>query len=151
MTNSSFLEKNMEFLIEESDDLLSEQNKLQYHYRAVQRQQQQQQKWIQQRVWKDFLLLVSIFYFVVHVSLVFNSQRFNELQKQDNIQRRRNGEAELPEKGDDSDPLWKPIPAPSQLDTMVIQSQIEYYCDQTNQTAGASINKHYMLNSLHKK
>merc|ERR1712054_212790 len=109
-----------EFLIEESDDLLSEQNKLQYHYRAVQRQQQQQQKWIQQR-------------------------------KQDNIQRRRNGEAELPEKGDDSDPLWKPIPAPSQLDTMVIQSQIEYYCDQTNQTAGASINKHYMLNSLHKK
>lgn len=50
LSNTRLLEKNLEYLIEESDDLISEQHKLQYHQRAVQRQQQQQAKWIQQRV-----------------------------------------------------------------------------------------------------
>jgi len=120
LTNTRLLEKNLEFLIEESDDLIAEQHKLQYHQRAVQRQQQQQAKWIQQR-------------------------------KQENLSRRRKGEDELPEKGDENDPLWKPIAPPSQLDSLLITNQIQFYCDQTNQLIGASLDKHILLSGLHKK
>eukprot|EP00211_Chloroparvula_japonica_P007624 CAMPEP_0119118976 /NCGR_PEP_ID=MMETSP1310-20130426/674_1 /TAXON_ID=464262 /ORGANISM="Genus nov. species nov., Strain RCC2339" /LENGTH=329 /DNA_ID=CAMNT_0007108385 /DNA_START=52 /DNA_END=1041 /DNA_ORIENTATION=+ len=119
MTSNTRLEKSLEVLIDESEELIGEHHKLQYYHRALQRQQQQQQKWIQQR-------------------------------KLENAKRRRNGESELPEKGDESDPLWKPIPPPSQLDSLLHQSQLGYFCDQTNQLVGASLNKHYMLSSLHK-
>jgi len=120
LTNSRLLQKNLEYLIEESDDLISEQHKLQYHQRSVQRQQQQQAKWIQQR-------------------------------KQENLARRRKGEEELPEKGDENDPLWKPIVSPAQLDSLLITNQIQFYCDQTNQLLGASLDKHILLSGLHKK
>lgn len=120
-TSTQLLEKNMEFLIEESEELISEQNKLQYgYYRAVQRQQQQQAKWIQQR-------------------------------KQDNVARRRKGQQELPEKGDESDPTWKPIPPPSQLESLLITNQIQYYCEQINKLAGGSLDKHMIINGLSKK
>jgi len=47
--SNSFLEKNLEFLIDCLDELGTEQNKFQYHQRAVQRQQQQQAQWLQKR------------------------------------------------------------------------------------------------------
>jgi translation initiation factor 3 subunit H len=120
MTSSQLLQKNLEFMIEESEELISEQNKLQYHYRAVQRQQQQQSKWIQQR-------------------------------KQENAARRRKGQEELPEKGDESDPVWKPIPPPPQLESLLITNQIQYYCEQGNKLLGASLDKHMIMNGLSKR
>lgn len=120
VTSSQVLEKNMEFLIEETEELISEQNKLQYHYRAVQRQQQSQSKWLQQR-------------------------------KQENANRRRRGQQELPEKGDEADPIWKPIPPPPQLDSLLITNQIGYYCDQVNELAGGNYSKHMIINGLSKK
>jgi translation initiation factor 3 subunit H len=119
-TSNQLLEKNMEFLIEESEELISEQNKLQYHYRALQRQQQSQSKWIQQR-------------------------------KQENAARRRKGQEELPEKGDESDPVWKPIPPPPQLESLLITNQIQYYCEQGNKLLGASLDKHMIMNGLSKR
>ena len=50
LSTNPFLEKNMEFLVEYIDELVGEQNKLQNHYRAVQRQQQQQTAWYAKRV-----------------------------------------------------------------------------------------------------
>eukprot|EP00008_Paramoeba_atlantica_P003135 CAMPEP_0201490294 /NCGR_PEP_ID=MMETSP0151_2-20130828/26001_1 /ASSEMBLY_ACC=CAM_ASM_000257 /TAXON_ID=200890 /ORGANISM="Paramoeba atlantica, Strain 621/1 / CCAP 1560/9" /LENGTH=326 /DNA_ID=CAMNT_0047876205 /DNA_START=89 /DNA_END=1069 /DNA_ORIENTATION=+ len=120
MTDQQLLKKNLEFLIDETEELISEQNKLQFHYRAVQRQQQSQSKWVQQR-------------------------------KMENAARRRKGDDELPEKGDESDPIWKPIPPPSQLDSLLISNQIQYYCNQTNQMTGSSLDKQMILNGLYKK
>jgi len=120
MSSGQLLEKNLEFLIDESEEMISEQHKLQFHYRAVQRQQQQQAKWIQQR-------------------------------KQENLARKRKNEEELPEQGDDNDPVWKPIAPPSQLDSLLITNQIRLYCDQTNQLAGVSLDKLFLFNGLSKK
>jgi hypothetical protein len=50
LTKTMTLEKNVDLLIDESEELITEQHKLQFHYRAVQRQHQQQAKWVQQRV-----------------------------------------------------------------------------------------------------
>ncbi|PNX92556.1 eukaryotic translation initiation factor 3 subunit h-like protein, partial [Trifolium pratense] len=49
LSTSSLMERNMEFLIECMDDLSVEQQKLQYHYRSLSRQQAQQQAWLQKR------------------------------------------------------------------------------------------------------
>jgi len=49
LSTNPFMERNLEFLIECLDDLGVEQNKFQYHQRAVQRQQAQQSAWLQKR------------------------------------------------------------------------------------------------------
>jgi len=120
MSNTQLLEKSLEYLMEESEDLIAEQNKLQFHHRQVLRQQQQQAKWIQQR-------------------------------KQENIARRSRGEEELPEKGDESDAVWKSLAPPSPLDSLLITNQIQFYCEQTNQLTGASLDKQILLGGLYKK
>ncbi|KAJ4830328.1 Eukaryotic translation initiation factor 3 subunit H [Turnera subulata] len=49
LSTSPYLERNVEFLIECMDDLQVEQQRLQYHYRNLSRQQAQQQAWLQKR------------------------------------------------------------------------------------------------------
>ncbi|KAG0494938.1 hypothetical protein HPP92_005932 [Vanilla planifolia] len=49
LSTSPFMERNLEFLIECMDDLSAEQNKFQYYYRNLSRQQAQQQAWLQKR------------------------------------------------------------------------------------------------------
>ncbi|KAG6787297.1 hypothetical protein POTOM_008936 [Populus tomentosa] len=49
LSTSPYLERNVEFLIECMDDLSGEQQKFQYHYRNLSRQQAQQQAWLQKR------------------------------------------------------------------------------------------------------
>ncbi|KAH9649394.1 eukaryotic translation initiation factor 3 subunit H [Citrus sinensis] len=49
LSSSPFLERNMEFLIECMDDLSVEQQKFQFYYRSLTRQQAQQQSWLQKR------------------------------------------------------------------------------------------------------
>eukprot|EP00246_Nothoceros_aenigmaticus_P003895 TRINITY_DN15123_c0_g1_i1.p1 TRINITY_DN15123_c0_g1~~TRINITY_DN15123_c0_g1_i1.p1 ORF type:complete len:351 (+),score=61.13 TRINITY_DN15123_c0_g1_i1:26-1054(+) len=49
LSTNPFVEKNLEFLIECMDDLSMEQQKFQYYYRNVSRQQSQQQAWLQKR------------------------------------------------------------------------------------------------------
>ncbi|OEL38090.1 Eukaryotic translation initiation factor 3 subunit H, partial [Dichanthelium oligosanthes] len=49
LSTAPFMERNLEFLIGCMDDLSSEQNKFQYYYRNVSRQQSQQQAWLQKR------------------------------------------------------------------------------------------------------
>ncbi|CAI7830399.1 unnamed protein product [Closterium sp. NIES-54] len=50
-----FLETNLGCLSDCMDDLSAEQQRFQYHYRSVQRQQQQQLAWVQKRRWDNAL------------------------------------------------------------------------------------------------
>ncbi|EFJ10502.1 hypothetical protein SELMODRAFT_271999 [Selaginella moellendorffii] len=49
LSTNPFMEKNLEFLIECMDDLSMEQQKFQFYYRNLARQQTQQQAWLQKR------------------------------------------------------------------------------------------------------
>ncbi|KAL3694955.1 hypothetical protein R1sor_008606 [Riccia sorocarpa] len=100
LSTSPFMEKNLEFLIECMDDLGMEQQKFQYYYRNLSRQQGQQQAWLQKR-------------------------------RAENMARRAAGEEPLPEE-DSNNPLFKPIPEPSRLDSYLITNQVNNYCNQIN-------------------
>lgn len=49
----------------------------------------------------------------------------------DNMARKAAGEELLPEE-DPSNPVFKPIPEPSRLDSFLITNQISNYCNQIN-------------------
>ncbi|CAL9135198.1 unnamed protein product [Musa textilis] len=49
LSTAPYMERNLEFLIDCMEDLSSEQNKFQYYYRSLSRQQAQQQAWLQKR------------------------------------------------------------------------------------------------------
>jgi len=49
LSTNPFMERNMDFLIECMDDLSMEQQKFQFYYRSLSRQQSQQQAWLQKR------------------------------------------------------------------------------------------------------
>ncbi|XP_042456527.1 eukaryotic translation initiation factor 3 subunit H-like [Zingiber officinale] len=49
LSTAPYMERNLEFLIDCMEDLSAEQNKFQYYYRNLSRQQAQQQTWLQKR------------------------------------------------------------------------------------------------------
>jgi translation initiation factor 3 subunit H len=118
LSTNPFLEKNLEFLIECLDDLSQEQNKFQYYQRNLQKQQYQQNQWVQKR-------------------------------KLENIARKKAGEEILPEE-DSSNPIFKPIPEPNRLESVLITNQINNYCKQLNQFSATSLSKVYLLGALQK-
>merc|ERR1712070_356172 len=118
LSTNPFLSKNLEFLIQYVDDLCMEQQKYQNFERQLQRQKQDQQKFIMKR-------------------------------KEENKQRRDNGEELLPEE-DSTNPVFKPLPQPSRLEGLLISHQIETYCTQINRFTGASFTKLFLAGSLHK-
>lgn len=117
LSTAPFMERNLEFLIDCMDDLSSEQNKLQYYYRNLSRQQTQQQTWLQKR-------------------------------RTENLARKAAGEEPLPEE-DPSNPIFKPIPEPSRLDSYLITNQVSNYCNQINGAAGQSFSRLYFMKALH--
>ncbi|KAK1281889.1 Eukaryotic translation initiation factor 3 subunit H [Acorus calamus] len=117
LSTNPFLERNVEFLIECMDDLAVEQQKFQFYYRNLSRQQTQQQTWLQQR-------------------------------RIDNNARKAAGEEPLPEE-DPSNPIFKPIPEPSRLDSFLITNQISNYCNQINGVVGQSLSRSYLMKALH--
>lgn len=116
LSTSSLMERNMEFLIECMDDLSMEQQKFQFYYRSLSRQQAQQQAWLQKR-------------------------------RAENMTRKAAGEDPLPEE-DPTNPIFKPIPEPSRLDSFLITNQIANYCNQINGVSGQSLNKLYLMKAL---
>ncbi|KAL0366709.1 UNVERIFIED_CONTAM: Eukaryotic translation initiation factor 3 subunit H [Sesamum radiatum] len=117
LSTSPFLERNVEFLIECMDDLSMEQQKFQFYYRNLSRQQAQQQAWLQKR-------------------------------RAENMARKNAGEEPLPEE-DPTNPIFKPIPEPSRLDSFLITNQIANYCNQINGVAGQSFSRLYLMKALH--
>jgi C-terminal region of eIF3h len=53
------------------------------------------------------------------------------LNRQENMARKAAGEEPLPEE-DPANPIFKPIPEPSRLDSYLITNQISNYCNQIN-------------------
>uniref|UniRef100_A0A5B6Z2S2 Eukaryotic translation initiation factor 3 subunit H n=1 Tax=Davidia involucrata TaxID=16924 RepID=A0A5B6Z2S2_DAVIN len=104
-------------LIECMDDLSMEQQKFQFYYRNLSRQQAQQQAWLQKR-------------------------------RAENMARKAAGEEPLPEE-DPSNPVFKPIPEPSRLDSFLITNQIANYCNQINGVAGQSFSRLHLMKALH--
>ena len=119
LSTSSLMERNMEFLIECMDDLSLEQQKFQFYYRSLSRQQAQQQAWLQKR-------------------------------GVENMSRKAAGEDPLPEE-DPSNPIFKPLPEPSRLESFLITNQISNYCNQINGVSGQSFNRLYLMKALHEE
>ncbi|KAG6408366.1 hypothetical protein SASPL_131371 [Salvia splendens] len=132
LSTSPILERNVEFLIECMDDLSMEQQKFQFYYRNLSRQEAQKQAWLQKR-------------------------------RAENAARKNAGEEPLPEE-DPTNPLFKPIPEPSRLDSFLITNQIANYCNQINGysikllqvglsllVAGQSFSRLYLMKALHEK
>ncbi|KAF2300570.1 hypothetical protein GH714_014069 [Hevea brasiliensis] len=116
LSTSPFMERNVEFLIECMDELSMEQQKFQFYYRNLSRQQAQQQAWLQKR-------------------------------RSENMARKAAGEDPLPEE-DPSNPIFKPIPEPSRLDSFLITNQIANFCNQINGVSGQSFNRLYLMKAL---
>lgn len=53
------------------------------------------------------------------------------LYRAENMARKTAGEEPLPEE-DPSNPIFKPIPEPSRLDSFLITNQVSNYCNQIN-------------------
>ena len=58
------------------------------------------------------------------------------------------GEEPLPEEDMSTNSLFKPIPKPSRLESMLITNQMSAYCQQINQFSGQSFAKLFLMQSL---
>ncbi|KAF4383469.1 hypothetical protein G4B88_000169 [Cannabis sativa] len=80
------------------------------------------------------------------------SQQQAWLQKRraENAARKASGEDPLPEE-DAANPIFKPLPEPSRLESFLITNQISNYCNQINGVAGQSFNRLYLMKALHEE
>lgn len=69
-------------------------------------------------------------------------------KKAENVARRARGEEPQPEEDLTTNPLFKPIPKPSRLDSLLITNQMSAYCQQINQFSGQSFAKLFLMQSL---
>jgi translation initiation factor 3 subunit H len=121
LSTNPFLEKSLEFLVECLDDLSAEQGKFQFFQRNLQRQSIQQNQWLQKR-------------------------------RAENAARKLSGEPLLPEEEDGSvNPIFKAIPEPSRLESLLITNQIHNYCKQVNNFSGNSFTKLFLAGNLQKE
>jgi len=79
-------------------------------------------------------------------------QQLQWLQKRrnENAIRKQNGEGVLPEE-DPTNPIFKPIPEPSRLESLLINNQINNYCKQINQFSSNSFAKLFLVGALQKE
>ncbi|XP_047975806.1 eukaryotic translation initiation factor 3 subunit H-like isoform X2 [Salvia hispanica] len=77
-------------------------------------------------------------------------QAWLQKRRAENAARKNAGEEPLPEE-DPTNPLFKPIPEPSRLDSFLITNQIANYCNQINGVAGQSFSRLYLMKALHEK
>jgi len=78
-------------------------------------------------------------------------RRSNWLQERrlENAKRKEDGQEQLPE-NEPANPVFKKIPEPSRLQSLLVSKQIHTYCDQINRFAGNSFSKIFLAGSLHK-
>lgn len=72
--------------------------------------------------------------------------QYQQKKQQENAQRVTRGEEALPE--EDLTKIFKPIPAPSRLDTLLISNQVTNYCKQVGQFSSQSLGKLFMAESF---
>jgi len=74
---------------------------------------------------------------------------FLQKRKQENEQRKRQGQAQLTDDEMANNPLFKPLPEPARFDSLLITSQIGNYTNEISNFCGQSFNNHFLLRSLH--
>jgi len=72
--------------------------------------------------------------------------QYQQKKQQENAQRVQRGEEALPE--EDLTKIFKPIPPPSRLDTLLISNQVTNYCKQVGQFSAQSLGKLFMAESF---
>ena len=68
------------------------------------------------------------------------------IQQQENTQRVQRGEKPLPE--EDINKIFKPLPTPQRLDSLLITGQIDNYCQQIGEFSSQSFGKLFLAESL---
>ncbi|CAG2234240.1 EIF3H [Mytilus edulis] len=76
-------------------------------------------------------------------------QQFLTKRQQENTAREARGEKPLPE--DDINKMFKPIPAPARLDSLLLAEQINNYCQQIGEFSSQSVGKLFMSETLQKE
>ena len=156
-----FLEKQMQLLIECIDDLQQESHKMQQHERNLYRQKKQQANKTPAppdrrrafrdraprragipppRIARDTPLTPS--------PSPWPQSDFLLKKKIEAQERERKGEEPRPEEDTSTNPLFKPIPAPSRLESLLIANQMQAYCQQINQFTGQSFAKLFLMQSV---
>ncbi|KAJ8449709.1 hypothetical protein Cgig2_001365 [Carnegiea gigantea] len=109
LCTTPFVERNLEFLIEFMNDLSMEQQKL------------------------SFLFTIGLVPVLLPQPFTSTSSAASMAseEKAENMSCKAASEEPLPEE-DPSNPIFKPIPEPSRLDTYLITNQIANYCNQIN-------------------
>ncbi|KAL0392543.1 UNVERIFIED_CONTAM: Eukaryotic translation initiation factor 3 subunit H [Sesamum radiatum] len=128
LSTSPFLERNVEFLIECMDDLSMEQQKESFSSASTAAGMASEKK-------KSFFKLL------LPADVIWREPGLKTWPG-------RTGEEPLPEE-DPSNPIFKPIPEPSRLDSFLITNQIANYCNQINGVAGQSFSRLYLMKALH--
>jgi len=84
-----------------------------------------------------------------------NLQRQKQAQQQHLLKRKTDqqarllkGEEPLPEEDLSTNPLFKMLPQPSRLESLLIANQMQAYCQQINQFSGQSFAKLFLMQSL---
>ncbi|QHO09906.1 Eukaryotic translation initiation factor 3 subunit H [Arachis hypogaea] len=77
-------------------------------------------------------------------------QAWLQKRRVENMSRKAAGEDPLPEE-DPSNPIFKPLPEPSRLESFLITNQISNYCNQINGVSGQSFNRLYLMKALHEE
>ncbi|KAF2591093.1 hypothetical protein F2Q70_00039935, partial [Brassica cretica] len=70
------------------------------------------------------------------------------VDRTENMARKSAGEEPLPEE-DPSNPIFKPIPEPSRLESFLITNQVSNFCGQINGVAGQNFSRLYLTKALH--
>ena len=155
-----FLEKQMQLLIECIDDLQQESHKMQQHERNLYRQKKQQANKTpappdRRRAFRERAPRRDspASHCARHPSDATPSPPrpqtdFLLKKKIEAQERERKGEEPRPEEDTSTNPLFKPIPAPSRLESLLIANQMQAYCQQINQFTGQSFAKLFLMQSV---
>ncbi|KAF4378432.1 hypothetical protein F8388_021626 [Cannabis sativa] len=170
LSTGPFMERNMEFLIECMDDLSMEQQKVCsplslslyiyiyiYLYLYLSHSLSHTHTHTH-TVYGNFRWLHNMMSIFLQFQFYYRSLSRQQSQQQAWLQKRRaenaarkaSGEDPLPEE-DAANPIFKPLPEPSRLESFLITNQISNYCNQINGVAGQSFNRLYLMKALHEE
>lgn len=75
-------------------------------------------------------------------------QQYLTRRKLENAQRIQDGEEPLPDEDTSNNPLFKPIPAPSRLESLLVTGQMAQYCKQISQFSSQNFSKLFAANGV---
>lgn len=70
-------------------------------------------------------------------------------RESENAARREAGKDPLPEEDRSKNPLFRPVPAPSRQDALLLGSQLSQYCEHLSRSAAQGLNKATLVQALH--